>query len=107
MSKKVEAGAKTGHTVTVDVGETAVVTTDDEMEYYFFKPDWFEQWYFSHRVTIENGERVVNADNRMLPQSVVAWANENLGVWDFYNGKFELTTDTGNFSKVVREKRSA
>jgi len=107
MSKQVEAGAVTDHTVTVTVGETALVTTDDEMEYHFFKPTWFDKWYFSHRVTVEDGERKVNADNRMLPQSVVAWANQNLGYWDFYNGQFQITTETGNFSEVIREKRSA
>lgn len=107
MSKEIEGANKSDHTLDVKVGEQACVITDDGMEYYFGKPEWAEKWYFSHRAITEDGETTINGDNRMPPQSVVAWANQNLGVWDFYNGVLQYITETGKFSVVVREKRSA
>jgi hypothetical protein len=104
MAKEIEGGEVRDHTVRVTVGKHAFVTTDDGMEYHFYKPKWSNQWLFSHRVIEDDGEKRVNADNRRPPDAVIGWANKNFKHWDFFDGRFMLEEVQGFKTLIIKSK---
>lgn len=98
--KEVQKFAFTPKVDEVKVADIAKVTSDDNVEYYFSKPEWEDAWLFSHRKYPDEDGRV-NCYNHPLPQSIVAWANEHLGKWDYDDGKTTYKKEMGNYSIVI------